>query len=61
MLLAALPRGARTAMIVSHSSNIRGITGRNASSGEMLVLKLLNGGRFEVLGSLGGELSKSGA
>lgn len=52
-LLAELPRDAAAAVIVTHSSNIRGVTGRSAASGEMLVLRLEGGVGFGMLGSLG--------
>lgn len=51
--LADLPRDADTVFIVSHSSNIRGLTGVSVTSGEKLVLRLMPDGGFEVLGSLG--------
>ena len=51
--LAGLPRDGSTVIVVTHSSNIRGLTGESVSSGEILVLRLADDGGYEVLGSLG--------
>jgi len=50
--LGSIPRKGPPVVLVSHQATMRALTGRGASSGEIIVFRLLPGGGVEVAGSI---------